>query len=483
MIKTFALNEPASSYNPFPLFRSRWTALAILSVLALGAALRFSAAFTPASLPRLPQILSGVATVALVYLIARDAFGAAAGLLSALFYALSAVAAIQSFARPSNAPAVFFAMLAVYSGLASWNRGRAVNSALSGALIGAAAALDWHTAPLAIFPLLAHLTAHHPYIKRRLALYAGMAATAYLSIETPGLLPIALAWPKMQWSVLPEAHWHHLVSILPIGTGWPLAAAGLAGWLWMGFRLFSKHDFPRARVEAPYIHALLWFYGCAFVFFAQIFMRSDSAADAHPVVPFISILAGCLLAAFGTHPNRSARKLGLAACALVGLYSFAYSAAHVNLYRIESPSERASEWILSNIPRGSSIGIARNDFLTPACLKEYHPHHEVLECGGRDASIEECVFKLGKIKSEARYIVLDEFEYRDYLAGAYADGSPQQKTFRSIFEDDFTEIARFDRNAAFLGFEFAKPSHAPQDWLAPNATIRIFERKRAGFPL
>ncbi len=473
MIKRLALIEPAAPSHSYPIFRSRWSTLAIGSVLFLGAALRFSTALSNPLQPHLTHILFGIASIGLVFLVARDAFGFPAGVLSALFYALSAIAAIQSFSVPSNAPAVFFGLLSMFFGLAAWNRGRGFLSMLAGTSIGLAAALDWHAATLGVFPLLTHLTVDRTRKKRHSMIFAGTALLAYCLTEGPNAVGLA-SWPQIRSMMLhPAIHWHNLASNIPLAAGWPLAAAGFTGWIWIGYRLFTKRDFPRARVEEPYIYALLWFYGCAIVFSALLFMRSDNAADAHAAMPVVAILAGCLLSAYGTHPNNALRKLGMAACAIVSLYSFAYASAHVNLYRIETPSQTASDWIEHNIAKGELIGIARNDAWTPECLTGHHPNYEVLEGGSSDTPLEECLLKLDRIKNEARYLVVNEIEYR---------ASEESGLTASTFQNDFTEIAQFDRRASFLGIKFSKKAGAPSDWLAPNAAVRIFARKKPGFP-
>ncbi len=474
MIKRIALIEPVPSTYPYPVFRSRRTTLALLSIVAVGAALRFWTALADPLLPHLPQTLIGVATIGMVFLVARDAFGTSAGILSALLYALSATAAIQSFLDTSNAPAVFFALLSIYFGIAAWNGGREFHSALAGVCIGLAAGLDWHAVPLGIFPLLANLTADRARKRRRIAVFAALALLACGLAEAPNLTGLAADWPNIRWDALVrEIHWSNLAWNIPLGAGWPLAAAGLAGWIWMGYRLFSKRDFPRSRVNEPYIFALIWFFGCGFVFFAQIFMRSDNSADAHAALPLVAILAGCLLTAYGTHPNETIRRAGTAAGVMIALYSFVYASAHVNLYRTASPSESASEWIERNVPRGELVGIARNDAWTPECLTGHHPNFEVLEGGGTEAPLEVCLRKLDEIGKEAKYLVVNEIEYRAAQEIGLAD---------SIFAKDFTETARFDRRASFLGVEFPKNASAPADWLARNASIIVFARKKAEIP-
>jgi hypothetical protein len=159
-------------------------------------------------------------------------------------------------------------------------------------------------------------------------------------------------------------------------------------------------------------------------------------------------------------------------------YTLIYSIANLNLYIEKNVREEASEWIEKNIPKGSIIAIPKSYFWTPAVLRQYNPPYKLLiGVDNPNLGYSDGIIGLKKYLNETEYIVLSEFEFREFVHPKIKQNFPEQaRVLDEILNSKkFIKVAEFDKEAKFLWFKFKK-NYPPGDWLIPNPKILIFKK-------
>ena len=195
-----------------------------------------------------------------------------------------------------------------------------------------------------------------------------------------------------------------------------------------------------------------------------------------PLVPVIAVYSAYFFKALWGLKNRTARYAGrlLTICAIV--YATAYSMAYLHLFLTKNVREEASEWIVDNIPKGAAIAVVKNFFWTPPVLRQYEPPYKLLT-GGKP-NVWDALLGFESVCKKADYLVLSEYEYRDYVDTPLEKIYPEQsRVVRSIlYGNKFEKVAEFHREPSFLGITF-RQDFPPADILFPNPKISIFKVK------
>ena len=105
---------------------------------------------------RLVTALLGTATIAVIYALGRRLFGRKVGLLAALLYAVTPIAAQHAHFLTVDVPAAFFVSLALLWAARLLTRQTWADYVLAGVWCGLAAATKYNTGLVLIAPLLAH---------------------------------------------------------------------------------------------------------------------------------------------------------------------------------------------------------------------------------------------------------------------------------------------------------------------------------------
>lgn len=233
--------------------------------------------------------------------------------------------------------------------LAGFVAGLATSTKYSGALLGAAAVVS---------QIRAWFGARAPQRVRhvRLLLFGAAAVVGFFA-GTPYAL---LSWPDFQrdtafesWHLLhghaglrPDIGWrYHALVTLPQGVGWPLFATGVAGVVWT----LATRAHPAATIFAfPLVYYVVA--GRGYTVFARYMI---------PVVPFLCLGAGALIASMGAALARRHRMLGHAAgLGLLALCVVPTGLKAVNFDRILSRTDSrvlAANWIVDHVTPGASI--------------------------------------------------------------------------------------------------------------------------------
>ncbi len=439
---------------------------------------------------RFIQVACGAAAIFLIYLIARNCFGRYAALPAALFYALSTVSIVNSFSTRPDSMMIFFAMLSLYFSTKIWRSESVKDCIWAGAVLGLATATKYSAAPYGIFPLLAIILPMPGQKWKRTAAYL-ISIVLFLLIGSPYIIldynyfiwEFSKNVGLVQHSIAPvisgPGFWLVGSYFMPYAIGWPLTLAGIIGWFWITARFIHSRIAPLGSPSRNNRIPFWWSLSGLAVYLVISYPKSQQVWYTLPIVPLFCIFAGALFADMMRHKLIPVRIAGGLLAALVAAYTGIHAIAHLKLYAQKNVRTLASEWIEANIPKGETIAIARSYFWTPAVLRQYNPPYKVIAGGGNDEIIDQAVLGLKGVEKKAKYLVLSEFEYRTYLSPKFNQGffPEQERILKNLMEKEYIEVARFDREAEFLGFKFPKKDTDPYDWVIPNPTTLIFKRR------
>jgi hypothetical protein len=307
--------------------------------------------------------ISGTATVGLVYLLGRRAFGTAAGLAAALFMAVAFLPVRDSHFGTVDPPMVALAMMASLAAWSIYERPTRRAYLLAGTFVGLAASSKYYGVIAAVAVLAAHALRPRregePSRSADLVLSGLCSAGAFLATSPF----VVIAFPEFVRDLenvraiqsgqsdehLSRAWIIHLLYSLPRGLTWPIYVAALGGLVGL-----MASQTRRALVLFAYPLAFFAVVGASWAAFARYVT---------PVVPFLALAAGwfaCRAASSIAHAfgggDRAARWLGVgivAAACVPTLIEDCYL-----LHHLRAPDSRreAANWVRARVPDGSEIG-------------------------------------------------------------------------------------------------------------------------------
>lgn len=454
----------------------------------------------------------GTATVALVYLLGKEAYSRGAGLLGAAFLAFSVLHVRDSHFFTTDVPLTFFLVLmmllalriAAGGGTTTW-----VAAALAAGL-----AVTTKQTSLMFFPvlLLAHLmasfrgrpgfsaireTAMSAAFWKPLLLFGAIAAVTALAMN-----PYALIAPReylaqvatvskflegsdqrnwvFQFTGTTFSFW--FTNLLWFGMGPLLMVTGVGGVLWA------------LRRRQPADVLILFFLALYLGTVGRGFMKFIRYAI--PLIPFLALLGARCLVDLHERARGASRLLVSAGAAVVLLSAVLLTAAYLSIYRAGDARVLASRWVLETIPAGTTV-VADNSNTTPLLgshFTEPNFFDNYIRCLNRDACVVEdrYTLKILNMKSyNSRSLNPPErFEayIRERLAGAeyviVGDEFYEQYRHR---EADYPAVVRFYRElfAGQRGFREVKtfqtrPSLFGRDWNDDRSelTFRLFDHPK-----
>jgi len=393
--------------------------------------------------------LLGTATVLLVYRIGLR-WGARHAALAAGLMAVMPLHVRESHYVLTDVPVTFFVTLTLLLTLAAHERERASSFAWAGGAAGLAAATKYPGALVIAVPLIAVWMTLGTKPSRFLASLAvvGAAAAAFLIaapytiLDLPAFLNgyahLAGAYAPKR---LPEAPWLTYYKHLSRSMEWPAFLLLLTG---LGLGAVRAVRGPgRVRWTVTIAFPLLYYYflsGQMLVFGRYLL----------PLLPFV-----CVLAAVGAVSGvsllrrfdipRAPRTAIIAAITAAALLPPAWQSLNfIRMIIRTSTVEQAHSWILSDVPRGSTIVIETQALLLSRSYKSKNVPQLVLDArapGDYDAYV----------KAGVDYIVASSQKYGDALSRP-KDSPELYEAYSRLFAQS-QEVVRFTPNAEHPGPE------------------------------
>ena len=439
---------------------------------------------------RAVAVLLGIATVYLVYLLGKRAYGRGTGLLAALFMAVMPIHVMHSRFLAVDVPATFFVVLALVFAVRIPEGHRLRDYLLSGLFSGLAAGTKYNAGLVILAPIVAHLATGRArpalrVLSPRLLAVLLTAVVGFL-IGTPGALInrdrfvndflFEVVHAKVGHGLIfvgtPCGYVHHVTCSLLAGMGLPLLALACIGLLYAVYRRRPSDLALLAFVIAYY--AVI---GAAEVKFARYTI---------PLLPVLAILgarvsvdlvgrlwAGGLLA-------RLAGYLAAIVLSLAIVCTAAYSVAIDAVFVRPDTRDLAAAWVRRNVPRGSSIGLPTIPwFYTPpldpyfGLLEPAERYERVKEFTDYVLVVSESEWNAGFLRRESPdYVILSEFEYRDRLR--IRDAAARE--YFDVLRSDYRLEREFRSPPALEKWVF--PAYAlPHDMSYAGPTILIYHRK------
>ena len=302
-------------------------------------------------LGRVTGALLGVASVWLLYGIGCRLGGRAAGMASALFLACSFLHVRDSHFLTVDVPATFW-LLASLLFVARHSAGKEIRDLLLAAAFLGMAASTKYTAGLFLASVLVASWLGATGSRERLVRLGWVLAVtgaAFVAGSPYVLLDFPAFWRDLSFERLhfTRGHdadlgwgwWYHLGFTLPVGLGWPLFLAGLAGFAHWTLR--GRHGARALLVGAVAYFAVA---GSGKVVFMRYML---------PLLPLFCVAAGTLIAGWGGGRTRMIVFLALILAAPTAWSSY----HHSRLLAETDTRVLASRWIEERVPAGSRIAL------------------------------------------------------------------------------------------------------------------------------
>lgn len=316
------------------------------------------------TLSRLLSALMGTGIVFFTFLIGERLFDRRSGLFSAALLAVSMILVNLAHFATADVPSLFWLTLSCLMATDVFRTGAPRSYLLAGLFAGLAAAVKYVGGLSVVAVAVAHFLARRPNRSHRLLAGAMLAAAGGFVLGNPVLFSAPLefvrgfvaesAFNSLRGAGLPHA-FVPLVIQLEGAVGLPLVVLLLAGAVY-ALRLLTLRS---TRASAILVLSMLLPY-----YLVMGSMRGPRAGPlllpvpplryTLPLVPFLAIFAGKMLADMVAAQGRSARHLAFALLAVVFVYSTAYSAA-ADLRFAGDSRYAARRWLIENVAPGASI--------------------------------------------------------------------------------------------------------------------------------
>jgi hypothetical protein len=392
---------------------------------------------------RLVTALLGAATLVILGLTGRRAYGRTVGILAVGFLAVDLLHVRDSHWVTTDVPLTFLVTLATYYALRYWADGRLASAGAAGLVTGLAASMKYPGGLAFLALVVAHAArrAERPLWRRvagRDTLAAASLAAGGFVLGTPFALLTPVAFARGVLDELREVHTvqfgneadapgylFHLAYSLPEAMGWPLYCLALAGLVW-ALAVRGAREAVLLAFAVPYLLVIITW-------------SSRFERYVIPLLPTFLLLAAVAvvrgigwLAARGPLGGGLGPRITAAAVATVAALLIAPALGRVVAYHrlLAQPDTRAlgASWIERQVPPSTRIAlepysltlpVARRQLLeAPGTLAtlQHGPAVPPPESSGREDGywiVRLDSYDLDRLlKDGVRYVVLSGFVYQ-----------------------------------------------------------------------
>lgn len=436
---------------------------------------------------RAVSVLAGTASVALVFMAGEVLLGAPAALLAALLAAVAAApVALSVYLKPDPLMLMFGCLAVYFSALIL--KGRGARACMwAGLSVGLAAAAKYNGAVFIVVPLTAALLAgDRKFWQIPLFFAAGFLAGCPYSFLAPrDFIKSFSVWVGMGTQAVPPWNYGlheglagYFSHYLRYAFGWPLTAAMALSLAWP----FAAGPLKKAgwRSAVPDRTAAFLLLPAAGILLLLALSSRKMALYSAPAWPLLFLLTAKAAAEIFGLAGAAGRKALAALGCLLAAHAFVYTAAYVSLFTGRDAREEASAWITANVPKGSVVGLTKKYFWTPPALRGPASGYETRSFRDDTFNLSEGVLSLKAAAGGADYLVLSDFEIKDFLRlpGVYP---AENAALRELLEGKFSLAASFAKSPSFLGFTFPR-GEPPWDWAYPNPIIYVYRKQAPRTP-
>ncbi len=402
--------------------------------------------FAPLTLPdvhllgRITSAFWGTLSLPLAFLLGRRLYGTRAGILAALFLAVTVIHVQMSHFFTPDVMLSFFLMAVMWFSVGSMRTGRARDYLGAGIAAGVGmAGKYWAPAilPLLTVHLIRMISDRATGWREQRKLFGGLLAAGgtffvlspYVILDASTAVPAILWWARKTSGEIPQIwayhfegttpYLFHLTDNLPWAMGPPLAILSLAGFVFCLFRR-RKED----------IVLVVWIV-LNFLLIGSWYVRSIRYLL--PIIPFLAIAAAALAAELIS--RRRLRIIGAGAAAAAFLWGAVFSTAFISIYSAPHSKTQASEWVHANIPPGSRLATDRSIPLGERnALPQIFPEEEFdfAYLFESDLGPEEKTAYLEGILERSDYVIIAD-ELPEYFKNPRLEHLPEKEFLRGLF--------------------------------------------------
>jgi MFS family permease len=283
------------------------------------------------------------------------------------------------------------------------------------------------------------------------------------------LYPPAYQWLLSEPLVDPVRH------LLVWGLGLPLGIAAVAGAAWLalqtaGMLLGRSRSAPLSRQASIVALMLLVFVAVSIAYFGSLFAHTIRYLLS--VVPFLCVAAAVALVAF----QRRSSRIGVALAVAVLVGTSIHAAAFVQVYRHPHTRIAATDWIMANVPPGSTVVNEHWDDGLP--LGSPPGRYELRELPVFDPDDPTKLRKLFKGLAGADYYILSS-PRASATIGQLPDRFPIMSPFYRRLDEGllgFRAVARFTSYPRLLGVTVSDQDAEEAFWVYDHPPVVVYRR-------
>ncbi|MFA5974732.1 MAG: glycosyltransferase family 39 protein [Elusimicrobiota bacterium] len=411
---------------------------------------------------RLFSVLAGLLSLCVLFVLARRWAGRRTAFFAAFVLAFAPGAIIYNSYIKVECLLLFWIALIAASAQRYLAKREPRGLVVTGALIGLAAATKY-TGGIFILALPVLLWLGNGSFK---SLLGGILASAvFFLIGNPYAL---LDFPSFRAALVQQSGMAVNAPLWEIGQGngfWRMAsyyvpfAVGWGPWLisLVGvFLLIRKREDNFARFVA--MMALM-------SFLAAAIPPTRFVGYTIPMLPWIVLAGAYALNWFWTEVRGGSWLV----CVVLATQA-AFAAGFVSLARPPDPRTQASQWLQTHVPKGTSVGIFKSYFWTPAILRQRNSPFQVMRASEDQDALGTGQTRFKSLKPLPRWWVVSELETREYLRSP--TWYPEQAAgIRALF-DTYEVKASFSKPVPFGRWrQWRRPLPWDYRYLAPSIDI------------
>lgn len=347
--------------------------------------------------------LFSLASVILIFVLARRFFGEKSALWTAAFLAFSYVEVyISSIVKPDSIM-LFWGILSFYF-LLFWQESARKKHLMLAAVFNGLSFASKYTGLIFFlnFAVLSFFLLRREGIKKTLVNFIlyGFLMTAVFLIVNPYFIIRPADSFSYFWAMFSKTsasgsllagYREYFLEIMPVSYGLPILIFFTASAIWA------------LKSSRKLLHVPLFF--CAFYIVKFGYPLNQAFTYSLPMAPFIALVCGVAAGEIN-------KKWIYLAAFLTLLYSFSYCLWQKSLWTSENTVSKVSRYIEKNINTNSVFCISRMDIWTPVILRKYDTPYRLSIAGGPKTLFDEGLRMMLSNTSGCGYAVISEYENR-----------------------------------------------------------------------
>ena len=429
------------------------------------------------------SVFFSIGTLWLVFAVGRKIRNVKTGLLGILFLAIMPAHVINSHFLTADASVTFWATLVLFFSIRILDSGQWADYIGAGVALAFAAGAKHTGAFVAGTLFFAHLLRQlnqfswHSLIQAffcRKLWYAYLTSAFVYLISNPYMiLAFEEAKPHLLWLLSQggasnvesrQSFFLDALRLFSVGMTWPF--------LWLF--LFSLLSFF-GRFRKPTLLIFLWMLP-----FLTHMLKSGLLATRFQmfILPAVCILMADAVSSWLEFLRFKKLQLIKGFMVLILVLSVLYTSAYVFAYDriLASPplQDVASQWLLQNLPKGTTIGVASEPFMerTPSVIHQDYFYSES-DHWKPHFRIQNFDYDAEKLRQGApEYFAISIRE-----SSLNANPSDRHNPFIRALLDRYEPIRSFENKIELLGYEFKPSKVILSDWHLPLSTLSILRKK------